>query len=422
MAKIILAWELGGGLGHIARLRLLAEKLLGNGHKIIFVLPDPNILQRFSITSASGSPVVHKAPESLKTNKKLSRNPDNFSEILLSLHYYNTKELQNLIKQWQNLFIHIKPDLICFDSAPTAILATRIINTSRDIEKKIKTVNIGQYYFTPADTHPQPSFTYNRRVSNKALIQSDRLLIKNIYEVLNHIHGTETSHEKETIHTLLKTDLSIITSIPELDFHAKHRPINQLYSGSFISSTLGERALTWSNRKGKKRVFGYLKASYKGLLIFLEALKEQNVEARIYLSGLTNTDFKSQLLKLHTDGDFEISLSPYKIGSSLELADALICHSGSSILYSLSYGKPILTIPLQREQFMTAQCCIDAGFGVGLNPNETDKVKINKALHTLLNMQALTTSAIKLKNAYQNSSLEQAKIFIFGKIEKLLAE
>ena len=40
MAKILLAWELGSGLGHLVRLLPLARGLAARGHAVTAVLPD----------------------------------------------------------------------------------------------------------------------------------------------------------------------------------------------------------------------------------------------------------------------------------------------------------------------------------------------------------------------------------------------
>jgi hypothetical protein len=40
MATILLAWELGGGLGHVMSMRPLAEGLARRGHRVVAVLRD----------------------------------------------------------------------------------------------------------------------------------------------------------------------------------------------------------------------------------------------------------------------------------------------------------------------------------------------------------------------------------------------
>ena len=47
MATILLAWELGGGLGHFMNLRPVAEGLARRGHRVVAVLRDLTSARRF---------------------------------------------------------------------------------------------------------------------------------------------------------------------------------------------------------------------------------------------------------------------------------------------------------------------------------------------------------------------------------------
>ena len=39
-ADVVIAWELGGGLGHLGRLRPLAEQLIQRGQRVAFLVRD----------------------------------------------------------------------------------------------------------------------------------------------------------------------------------------------------------------------------------------------------------------------------------------------------------------------------------------------------------------------------------------------
>src|SRR5690242_6537649 len=41
MAHIVMCWELGGDLGHVARMRPLAESLRLRGHRVTFIVREP---------------------------------------------------------------------------------------------------------------------------------------------------------------------------------------------------------------------------------------------------------------------------------------------------------------------------------------------------------------------------------------------
>ena len=47
MPTVLLAWELGGGLGHFMNLRPLAEGLRRRGHRVVAALRDLSVARRF---------------------------------------------------------------------------------------------------------------------------------------------------------------------------------------------------------------------------------------------------------------------------------------------------------------------------------------------------------------------------------------
>ncbi len=46
MAKIVIAWELGGGQGHIAQLKPVVEQLLQQGHEVTIIAKDSERVQQ----------------------------------------------------------------------------------------------------------------------------------------------------------------------------------------------------------------------------------------------------------------------------------------------------------------------------------------------------------------------------------------
>lgn len=407
MAHIVFAWELGGSYGHITLMHAIAELLVAEQHRVDFIIPKPDVLQEFGVTEVTAQAKVYSAPRARKRAGKVSRHPDNFSEILLSFHYYDPVLLGEVVGDWRTLFEKLNPDLICFESAPTAILAAR--------DLKVKTAKIGQYYFMPPDHYPMPSFTYNKLISNDTLKKSDDFLLRNIQKALN-------DSSADFIHDFLKTDTNILVSVPEVDFYAPYRGSSTQYYGSLISSdSFGEKALNWLGGKSRKKVFAYLKASYKYLASFLSELNKQQVEARIFISGMSQEDINKEFFDLQKNSFFELSAEPYVIDDALSEADLIVCHSGGgSVMHSIHYGKPFIAIPLLREQMMTAQRCIKSGIAVGLNPEEADLDKIKNAIVYGLNDVQLQKTALALKVKYSFGNNKEAQKLVVEALEKLL--
>jgi hypothetical protein len=140
MATILLAWELGGGLGHFMNLRPLAEGLSRRGHRVVAVLRDLSVARQF---------LVDPAADILQAPFKHARIRDieptcTFAQILHNCGFGDADELLTLAEAWRKLYDFLQPDLIIFDHSPTALLASAGYPARRAL--------IGTGFFSPPDT------------------------------------------------------------------------------------------------------------------------------------------------------------------------------------------------------------------------------------------------------------------------------
>jgi hypothetical protein len=110
-AHILIAWELGGGLGHITRVAAIARGLSKNGCRVSLVLRN---LARIEEFVAHPAPALFQAPlwqSPLRTEQE----PVCFSDILLHHGYGSARGLFTMVGAWQNLFGTLGPDLLLAD-------------------------------------------------------------------------------------------------------------------------------------------------------------------------------------------------------------------------------------------------------------------------------------------------------------------
>jgi hypothetical protein len=132
---ILFAWELGGGLGHMMQILPLAQDLAKAGHTVFAAMR--NIDRAGSILGQAG---VRFLPVACSALAPACRQTATFPELLLNVGFSSDTALFARACAWRNLFKLAKPDLVIFDHAPTALLASRRLPLRRVLtgDKKVQ--------------------------------------------------------------------------------------------------------------------------------------------------------------------------------------------------------------------------------------------------------------------------------------------
>ena len=144
MSRILVAWELGGGAGHLTNLRIISRALRARGHEIVFALRELSRVKGYFDLSDT---TVVQAPIWLRR----SRLPPSLSyaEILNRVGYLDADDLTALLAGWQELLRLVKPDLMIAEHSPTALLAARL--------EGVRRVALGTGFETPPRVAPMPA-------------------------------------------------------------------------------------------------------------------------------------------------------------------------------------------------------------------------------------------------------------------------
>lgn len=122
---VLLAWELGGGMGHITALHRLAGLLKHLDVRLVAAVKNPDAA---AMLSASGVEVVQAPlwPSAARRPAEIARTSSaTMGDILATAGLADLAGLDRLLKDWEDLFIRIKPDLVVADLAPAAALVAR---------------------------------------------------------------------------------------------------------------------------------------------------------------------------------------------------------------------------------------------------------------------------------------------------------
>jgi len=394
MPQVVLVWEMGADLGHVTRLDSLAKHLIGRGHSVVCVFSSLNETQRTYLPPATPPYQVIQGPSWPDRRSKLSRSPANLAEVLLSIGYHQPQLVATKLGEWRAIFSQLQPDVIIYDYAPTALLATR--------DYSCKKISLDDPFSKPPETFPLPSFDQNAKVSTANLAISDSRLVDIVNQVLLQFQLSPIKQASD----LFASDKSFLLSIPELDPFA-HLRNAATYLGFIEAQSCDKKIpLNWNTESNAKKVFAYLKPSYPKLKELLYNIMRLNIQGRFFIPHADQA-----ILDICKNSNMEISNTPYDLSENLPPCDLVICHGGhSTLLQAALCGVPALIIPLQQEQLSTTQKCVDSGLALWLGHGVTDSEKIQSILQALLYdqrfQQSVQQCAMRYRNRFTRSAME----------------
>src|SRR4051794_2356701 len=115
MARVLLGWELGGGLGHVGGLLPIAQGLAAQGHEPLLAVKDlPGALpvlqgRGFALLQAPLGP--QKVPAQFTASS--------FADILAIRGFADGAELENQVGAWQTLLDLSGAKLVVSNFSPT---------------------------------------------------------------------------------------------------------------------------------------------------------------------------------------------------------------------------------------------------------------------------------------------------------------
>ena len=346
MSRILLAWELGGGAGHLALLRPVAEALLARGHQLTLAVRDIGSAALIFSGMEKQMQIV-QAPICPKTYGGLADPPLNFAEILMRFGYLDVPMLKALLLGWRSLLELSGAERLIVDHAPTALLAAR--------GRVIACSTFGNPFSVPPPVSPTPNMRDWMDVPAQRLQDSDTRVVSAINAAL-----APDAPPISSLPQMFEVADHLFVGMPELD------PYGPRASGNYVglhTGRSGNEPALWPEGKGP-RVFAYLKTSYPHIQRCLEALAAAPVRCLVNLAGAT-----PQLTEHYRGPRLSFSTGHVDIDHALAQCDVLSCQSGlGTVSAALRGGKPLLLLPSQLEQFLLARNVEKLGVGIAIHP------------------------------------------------------
>ena len=394
MARIALAWELGGSIGHALSCAGLARALHARGHAIALALRE---LKPLALVPESDAYDIFQAPRNPREAMGVGI-PASYAEILLGCGYRDVAELTAQLGAWRTLLENWKPDFLVADFAPTALLAARSLGIGR--------ATYGNGFFTPPRLTPLPAFRVDSTPDMERLRRADAAALAGANGALARFEAPALP----ALADLFAGDEEFLCTFPELD-HYGSRPRSG-YWGPRLRVDLGHD-VRWPHGSGA-RVLVYVQKDSPHLDALIAALAEGSHRVMAYVPGIDDAR-RERLAARH-----RIVLDrPARLDNVLRECDLLVCHGGEIAGGALASGVPVLVIPTHYEQYLTARCVDALGCGGWLTPEAT-AADVSRAIATLTLHTQFQANARAFAARYPAYSPLEQRRRIVARIEDIL--
>lgn len=378
MAKIVLAWEMGGEYGHISRLKTFGDAFKARGHEVCYVLKDLSRAENM----IGADDRCYQAPHWVPTVTGLPP-PTMCAETLIRFGYLETEGLTGLCRAWRNLYALLAPDYLFCDFAPTALLAARGTG--------IPTAVSDTGYGIPPARSPLAQYRWWLKNPPAALAGAEARVLESINSVTKNLGAPPFAG----VHEVFRAETTFLCTYQELDHYPEREPVR--YWGTVANLDNGASA-PWPSGNGP-RVFIYLRpdcANLNGIHKALSATKARTVAFVPGIDAATRKQLASR--------KFVIVDRPLRISTVRTQCDAAICHAGvGTTAAMLAAGKPVLLLPTHTEQAMVAMRVQQLGAGLVCD-NDRPSATISEQVETLLNDANLRGQAKKFAQRYRGNT------------------
>lgn len=375
MARILIGFELGGGLGHVSGIAELAAALKSRGHDVIVALRD---LRMALPVVADTDFVLAQAPYVPPPRKEqvVGFQTHTMADILQLWGYADAVFLRTIVRAWASLIEAVAADLVLCEFAPSLALAAYG-------RTPYATMAVGGFMAPPVEATFRPMRPWQAAPPPASLAHEARLL-----EAIRAVQAWRGLPCPEHASELFGGAEVFVCTIPELDPYAAHRGRRQL--GTLA---LGPPPTALPAGQSREGIFLYLAADHPGLRPMLAAIDRGGFPGSAYVRGAGDID-KLAKTSLATNRRFGLLSRPAPLHEVLPRAALFIHHAGhGSTVEALRAGVPQLLLPFVLEQSLTATAVKRLGCGDLLGHEKTaDSAAVQTMLGNLMAARTITAA------------------------------
>lgn len=336
MARILCIWEMGAALGHLTNLRLFIDEALKRGHEVSVAVRE---LHNVSLIIDPSSVSLYLSPHIRRPARQYSTPIASYADLIERQVFFSEQELKLLYRGWQSIFDAVQPDLVIYDHAPAALVAS--------VGKPWQKWVVGSGFLVPMTENGY--FKSFPGVPNSDLVMENfQTVHQRVLSCVNAVLTSEKVAPLDRLVTLLEQcDKQLLMTLPELDHYGVRS------EGHYIGLkwSCAETKPSWPQVNGRKKIRAFAYLSYfKALPKLLDCLIDNHVELLIYardLPGALIKDYRHQVT---------FSETPVDLGAVFEQAGLFINHANhGSSAQALVSGVSQLMIPKYQEQLFLGQ-------------------------------------------------------------------
>lgn len=393
MSRIAFCWELGRGLGHIARHLPLIRQLVARGDEVVFCARDKIRVAEL----LRGSPVqVIEIEAGFTAPAERIRGADSYCEILYNCGFHDANTLRRRVQRLAAQIDDIAPDILVVDFAPSVVVANR--GLARPL------VAAGDGFVVPVRALPMPRFRYWQGTIGAASLQIEERVLGTINRALTQLGWPQV----DSVATLLGADAEWLMTFAELDFYGERNDAS--YLGSFPVAEFGDVPI-WPSADAAK-VFAYLRPGPTAAAA-LRACEKLGLSVCLYAPEMSVAD--KQSLDKRFIGIVEAPVDVRAAGAEA----TLFVSNGNlnTVTASLLAGKAQLALPTSAERYVNARRL--ELLGAGLAAPQVRPGNIEAKLRGLLANREYTRAAARFARKHAGASLTKQTNTMLGDIDRL---
>jgi rhamnosyltransferase subunit B len=331
MARILLGWELGNGIGYARRLAAIADRLSAEGHEPVLALREPQALRR------PRHPVV-QAPVVVGRLRPGTASfvPAGFADLIACNGFGFADHLLQILGDWQKVIDEAQPDLVVAEYAPALALAAW---------RRIPAVLIGTPYLMP----PAEGARFPEREGVRPYADQDEVLA-----VMRQAQAARGAPLPERITEPFAEAARVPYGLPELDPWSRHR--REALHGLWETIPPVQPC-------GVPRLFAYLSPEAPSFATAVEALARAAIPGAAFIPGCPE-----ELAARLEAGGVRAVKEPPPLAEAVTGASLVLHHGGlDTAQTALALGRPQMLLPRYLDQRLTAEAL--CALGVGLLPS-----------------------------------------------------
>lgn len=365
--RVLIAWELGGGLGHLMPMVAIANRLVAEGCSVTIAARDYETAKAMAMKNVG----LIQSPFSPPHASSCYCPPSTYDQLLNNIGMGDAQVLSGLVDRWKHIFRSYQPDAIIFEHSPIALFSS--------LSMSVKKAVMGTGFTCPPVPLPiLRQYTTTEKCSTTL-------------DVMNVVGASFGFPELSSVGDLYTSaDTTFLRTFAELDHFGERHGVDYL---GLAEDCKGSRPI-WPTRSGPK-IFAYLKR-FKGGRETILRIAETQLPTLLYCPHLGIAESK-QLATFFPSIQF--SGSPIDVRRAAEECDFAISHGGHGFAARmLLEGVPLLTIPLQLEQELLTRRLVS--LGAGLQASWDSLAELENYINLLIVDPSYRANAARFKSKY----------------------